>query len=332
MALNSQFYIERLPLESRCYEAISHPAALLDIKAPWQMGKTSLVLRIMNQARQLGYRVLVVNLHQAHSTLFSHLDKFLTWFCTTIARKLEQGGASREQLAGSSSKDNCTAFMENFVLAAADAPVLLVLENLDAIFPYPEMADDFLRLLRFWQEQSTYGDKNSILWEKLRLVLVRGTGLLDVPLNFYQYPLLMGLTIELQPFTPEQVDELARRHELHLSSQQLEQFHQLVAGHPYLVRLALYHIIGDNISIEEAIATASSNASIYRHHLHQLLGYLQQHPVLAAAFADVLHSPTPIKLELKLASQLHTLGLVDIKDNGVTASCELYRQYFQDMF
>jgi len=331
--LKSQFYVELTPIESRIYQEISQPGALLDIIAPWKMGKTSLMLRVLERARNLDYRAIVVNLQQADSTLFVNLDKFLMWFCASIARKLQlplpAGDYDWSKYYGS--KSNCTAFLQDDLLASSDTPVLLVIEEMDAIFSHREIADDFFALLYSWYEEGTYGDSNSTIWEKLRLVLVSGTELY-VPADVNRSPLQMGLTIELQRFTKAQVDELAERHGLHLSSQQLEQLNQLLAGHPYLVRLTLYHIAQDCITIEEMVSTATTDASIYQHHLHQLLGHLQQHPVLAAAFAEVLSSPTPIKLELKLASQLHTLALVDIKDNGVTASCELYRQYFQNMF
>jgi hypothetical protein len=37
--LDSPFYIERLPIESDCYEEIEQPGALIRIKAPKQIGK-----------------------------------------------------------------------------------------------------------------------------------------------------------------------------------------------------------------------------------------------------------------------------------------------------
>ena len=38
--LSSDFYVERVPYESQCYEAILKPGALIRLKAPQQMGKT----------------------------------------------------------------------------------------------------------------------------------------------------------------------------------------------------------------------------------------------------------------------------------------------------
>ena len=40
--LNSPFYVERPPVEQDCYDGINHHGALIRIKAPRQMGKTSL--------------------------------------------------------------------------------------------------------------------------------------------------------------------------------------------------------------------------------------------------------------------------------------------------
>lgn len=52
--LNSPFYVERPPVESRCYAEIMRPRALIRIKAPSQMGKTSLMVRILADAKQQG--------------------------------------------------------------------------------------------------------------------------------------------------------------------------------------------------------------------------------------------------------------------------------------
>jgi hypothetical protein len=46
--LDSPFYVERPPIERLCYETIVQPGALIRIKAPKQMGKTSLMLRILD--------------------------------------------------------------------------------------------------------------------------------------------------------------------------------------------------------------------------------------------------------------------------------------------
>jgi hypothetical protein len=52
--LASAFYVERVPYEAQCYKEILQPGALIRIKAPRQMGKTSLMARILYQAQRAG--------------------------------------------------------------------------------------------------------------------------------------------------------------------------------------------------------------------------------------------------------------------------------------
>jgi hypothetical protein len=59
--LDSKFYIERSPIEADCYERIVRPSALIRIKAPGHMGKSSLMARILNHAKQQGYQTADIN-------------------------------------------------------------------------------------------------------------------------------------------------------------------------------------------------------------------------------------------------------------------------------
>ncbi len=52
-------YVERPPIESRCYETILQPGSLLRIKAPKRMGKTLLIDKILHQATQQNYRTVL---------------------------------------------------------------------------------------------------------------------------------------------------------------------------------------------------------------------------------------------------------------------------------
>jgi len=87
--LNSAFYIQRTPVEERCYETILQAGSLIRIKAPKQMGKTSLLDRIIAHSNQRGYHTVRLNLLQANTTVFSNLDKFLRCFCAYVSHKLK---------------------------------------------------------------------------------------------------------------------------------------------------------------------------------------------------------------------------------------------------
>ncbi len=61
MPLDSQFYIKREPWDSRCIQEIENRAGLVRIKAPRQMGKTSLLARIRDRASDLGYQTVTLD-------------------------------------------------------------------------------------------------------------------------------------------------------------------------------------------------------------------------------------------------------------------------------
>jgi len=328
--LASAFYVERVPYEAQCYREICQPGALIRIKAPRQMGKTSLMARILAQAKEQGYRTVPLSFQHADSSVFTSLNELLQWFCAKITRKLKlphQVDDYWSDMYGS--KDNCTAYFEDCLLSATEQPLVLGLDEVDRVFQYPTIADDFFGLLRAWYEEAGYGDTGSDLWEKLRMVVVHSTEVY-IPLDINQSPFNVGLPIELSEFSTQQVQNLTQRHGLNWHSTQVEQLMSIVGGHPYLVRVALYNIAQQEITLTQLLDIAATEAGLYGDHLRRHLWNLQQHPKLASAFTQVVTTNEPVELESMLAFKLHSLGLVKLQGNFVTPRFDLYRQYFRD--
>ena len=328
--LASAFYVERVPDETQCYQEILKPGTLIRIKAPRQMGKTSLMARILYQAREQGCRTVPLSFQHADKSVFTNLNQLLQWLCAKITRKLRlphQVEAYWTDTFGS--KDNCTAYFEDFLLSETDSPLVLGLDEVDRVFQHPKITDDFFALLRAWYEEAGYGDSDSDLWAKLRLVVVHSTEVY-IPLDINQSPFNVGLPIELSEFSREQVTDLAQRHGLNWQTHQVEQLMTMVGGHPYLVRVALYYIARGELTLEKLVEIAPTEAGIYGDHLRRHLWNLQQHPELATAFAQVLVAQEPVELESVLAFKLHSMGLVQLRGNATVPRFELYRQYFRD--
>lgn len=79
--LNSRLYIERPPIESNTFTEVLKPGSLIRLKGPRQMGKTSLLRRILNHAQIHKIHVMTLGLHRADQSIFQSLDRFLRWFC-----------------------------------------------------------------------------------------------------------------------------------------------------------------------------------------------------------------------------------------------------------
>ncbi len=294
--LDSPFYIERAPIEACSYHAILQPGALIRIYAPRQMGKTSLMARILEQARWQGNTTVTLNFKLANREVFTSLDKLLQWFCVSVGKSLglsNQLADYWDEILGS--KSNSTDYFENYLLAEIDTPLVLGLDEVDMVFQYPEIASDFFSLLRTWHEKAKYGDRRSYIWQKLKLVVVYATED-DAWLNLHQ-SFNVGLPIALPEFTQEQVQDLARCYGLNWDADQVAQLMSLVGGYPYLVRTALHHIYYQDFTLEQFLPKSATQGRVYGEYVGRQFLKRQQNRELYTAFAQKTSSPIPVELD-----------------------------------
>jgi hypothetical protein len=318
--IDSSFYIERAAIDSRCYEAILQPSSLIRIKSPHQMGKTSLMDRILHRSLSQGGRAVKVNFQGADRSIFEDLDALLQWFCNKISWKLklpQQAGEWWSDTFGS--KDNCTSYFEEFILPAADSPLVLGLDDVDRLFQYPLVAADFFGLLRAWYEESGLGE-----WGKLRIIIAHSTEVY-IPLGSDESPFNVGLPIELPEFTFEQVRELVQQYGLRWTEDSTVRLMAMVGGHPYLIRLALYYIAQQDMDLGELLAIAPTDAEPYGEHLRRLWNNIKNEPALLAALQKVIGAETAVEIEPELSFRLYSMGIVVRKGNQIEPRCQLYR-------
>ncbi|BBD63139.1 TIR protein (plasmid) [Nostoc sp. HK-01] len=326
--LASLFYVQREPWESRSLEQMEKNAGLIRIKAPRQMGKTSLLARICHHATELGYRTATLDFLETDEAIFEDLTVFLKRFCALISRKL--GISPRkvsefwdEELFGP--KENCNDYFEQCILSDVTVPLFLGLDELDRLFPYNAVAKEFLALLRSWNEKAKVNET----WAKLRMAIAHSTESYVV-MDTNSSPFNVGLAVDLPEFNQEQVLDLVARHGLSWGTEETRQLMEMVGGHPYLVRLALYHVAQGDLTLTQLLATAPTDAGIYGEHLRRHLWNLQQNPELAAAFQKVVATDKPVCLPSMSAFKLNGMGLVSLQGNEVIVRHEcLYRPYFQ---
>ncbi|MBE9117942.1 AAA-like domain-containing protein [Lusitaniella coriacea LEGE 07157] len=327
LPLDSNFYIERPPLEEMVYRELLKPGSVIRLKAPRRRGKSSLLLRVQDRAIQEEYCVANVDFQQADKAIFANLDKFLRWFCANVSRELEiktQLDAYWDEDIGS--KVSCTIYFQGYLLKKLQYPFVLALNEINRVFEYPEIAEDFLPLLRFWHEQA----KKTEIWQKLRLVVAYSTEIY-IPLKLNQSPFNVGLPLKLLPFTLEQTQELARRYGLTwLNSSKVERLMKMVGGHPYLLQLAFYHLRQQAVAVEQLLEEATTTSGIYREHLQELRDALEEDTELKSALQRVIDTKESLKLEPRLAYKLDSMGLVKLDGDRAILSCELYRVYFRE--
>ncbi|NMF63141.1 AAA-like domain-containing protein [Brasilonema octagenarum] len=326
VSLQSAFYVERPPTEADCYETILQPGALIRIKAPRQMGKTSLLTRVLDHGTQHGCQTAYLNFQSADAEFFTSLDKFLQWFCGSIAQDLNLENKLTEYWQGVlGSKDKCTNYFQRYLLSEIHNPIVLGLDEVDQVFQYPQVASEFFGLLRAWHETS----KNKETWKKLRLVIVHSKEVY-IPLNINQSPFNVGLPIELPEFNSSQVQDLVQRHKLNWTQEEINKLMAMLGGHPYLVRKALHEIARGRISLSQLLKIAPTEEGFYNDHLRRHLRNLQEDSKLVTAIKQVVAATHPVRVETGLAFKLRSMGLVKFQGNDVMPLCDLYRLYFRE--
>jgi len=325
--LRSPFYVRRPPVETDCYAAVVKPGALIRVKAARQMGKSSLMSRILDHGSTQGYRSVPIYFQEADSEVFEDLEKFLRWFCAIIAEELDLDVPIETlwQSSASGNKRKCTNFFQKHLLPAIKMPLVLGLDEVDLVFQHLKIAQDFFALLRTWHERG----KNQATWQNLRLVIVHSREVY-IPLDMHQSPFNVGMPVELPEFSAVQVEDLAQRHGLTLSQQQVAALLAMVGGHPYLVRVALYELARGRLSLAELLQVAPTEEGPYEDHLRRHLANLHSDQRLVKAVEEMLCSQTAVVIGTDEAFQLDSMGLVRRRGNATELLCDLYQQYLSE--
>ena len=329
--LDSALYVQRPPIEALAFEEILKPGALIRIKAPKHMGKTSLVMRILAHAQSRGYSTVRLNLLQADDGVLSNLERLLRWFCANVSLQLDIESLLDDYWdADLGFKVSCTTYLQGYILGQLDSPLVVTLDEVNRLFKYPQVAQEFLPLLRFWHEEAN----NVPIWQKLRLIVTHSTEIY-ISLNINQSPFNVGLSLRLEEFDRSQIEELARRYGLDrerfgVEPEQIDALATLVNGHPYLINLAFCHLVTQNNDLEEILTEAATDTGIYRDYLRGHLITLGKHPELTLAYKQVIDAERPVILNSIAAYELESMGLVKLKGNETIPFCELYRIYFRD--
>ncbi|MEO0705717.1 MAG: AAA-like domain-containing protein [Cyanobacteria bacterium J06649_5] len=330
LSIKSAFYVPRPPAEEQAFHELDRPGGLLRIKAPSNTGKTSLLLRALEYARSQGARTVLLNIQEADTAVLDDLGRFLRWFCRNVAQQLGLENKLDDYWDEEIGlKVSCKIYFREYLLTQVSDPIVLALDEVDQLFEHPTLVQEFLPMLRVWHEEAMELE----VWQKLRLVLSYNSEVY-VPLKISQSPFNIGLSIQLPVLTIKQVIALAEQYKLDLSdslqSEQLSRLHQLVAGHPYLVQLALYWLSERDITLTSILENAHTQSGIYSHHLRRHWQIMQRQPHLQEAFAEVLKAPEDgAEVDTLMAYQLERMGLVYLQGNRAIVSSKLYYRHFK---
>jgi hypothetical protein len=325
MDAESRFYIEREG-DGVVRRALERQGVTITIKGPRQMGKSSLLMRVIQRAQAAGREAVYLDLQQFDQEVLAEADRFYIQFCQAMAEQLGlPDGTAEAWAAGGGNNQLATRYVQNQVLKPLNRPLLLAMDEVDRLFE-AEYRSDFFAMLRGWHNNRASPVPLFLPWKQLDLALVTATEPYHLIANLNQSPFNVGEVIPLDDFSAEQVADLNQRHGAPLAPGLLAQLMALLHGHPYLVRRALYLVAGGQMPVDQVLEQAASDYGPFGDHLRYHLFRIVDNKALRAGLRQVIRSNRCD--DEKTSRLLIAAGLARLEDGAVLPRCPLYASYF----
>jgi hypothetical protein len=323
MPLYTDYYLPR-DSDKDFHSSILRQDSIVLVKGPRQMGKTSLLARGLQYAREAGAAVAVTDLQKLGEQQLKSLDTLLLTLADWIS---DQTGFEFDSQTSWKPNRPAGRNFERFMtglLASNSKPFVWALDEVDRIFAY-EYAAEFFGLIRSWHnERATLPGAE---WHHLTVAIAFATEAHLFIRNLNQSPFNVGTQLTLQDFTPDQVRKLNEKYERPLKTDsELGQFYALIAGHPYLTSRGLHHLRSGSQTTAAFFANADAEDGPYGDHLRRIIVLLGRDEELAAYLRRLLTSGT--RNDEQYFYRLRAAGVIcGTSQASAKIRCDLYRSY-----
>jgi hypothetical protein len=320
MRPDDPFYIRR-EADDEVDDMVRRLGDVLVVRAPRQMGKSSLLTRYLNGCGKSGKQTVSLDLSLIESPILADYSNFLTSIATALLDNLQLGESPRigSQMA-------LTVLFRDRILKVISENVVIAFDEADRILGQPYQSD-FFAMLRSWLDRRA--DTTEPHWARFELALVISTE----PNLLIRDPLRSPFNrnaIFLRPFNSDECRQLNERYPGLLSPADAERLRvELLNGHPYLTRRAYYELARSRrASLGSLLASAHSLDGPFGDHLRALLVLLQEYPggELLEALGRIIRGGA-VSDQVILA-RLVGAGLLRWEGSRIIPANRLYAQFF----
>lgn len=325
MQLESPFYIQRAS-DAAMQQQIRRRGDTTVVKGTRQMGKSSLLARAFAMAQQQQHKAFYFDLQFLEAEHLESLERLLLHLGRKLSRAFKT--AIKPEVfwdAALGAKDNLTDFLAEAILAPAEAPVLLMFDEIDRLFNYP-YRDDFFATLRGWHNLRA----TSAPWRRFNLMIAHSTEPYLWIQDLNQSPFNVGHIIRLEDFNFAEAEALNAKHGAPITTpEEITELLNFLGGQPFLLRQAFYMLAQNRWTLAQLQNAAISETGPFGDHLRRFVWRLQERPELKNALREILHKgrcdDETHFLRLKAA------GLINGENRqSVHMRCQLYEQYFKN--
>ncbi len=324
--LNSPFYIDR-KVDVLFAEAVVRQDSIVLVKGARQMGKTSLLARGLQNAREAGKRVVLTDFQQFTTDQLQSADSLFLALARDIVDQLDLDlNIDDHWHPGWGWNVNFGRVLRREILYRDCEPIVWGLDEVDRLFGRPYSMDVF-GLFRSWHNARSLDPAGP--WASLTMAIAYATEAHLFITDLNQSPFNVGTRLSLSDFTADEVAELNRRYSEPMRDKyELSRFMALVGGQPYLVRQGLHFLRESGVRIMEFELVSDREDGPFGDHLRRMRKSLVQDTPLTAAVVSVLGGqPCPTSESF---FRLQSAGLL-AGSSAATASlrCGLYRRYLE---
>jgi DNA-binding winged helix-turn-helix (wHTH) protein len=327
MPLDSRFYIVR-PVDGQFRAAIARRDSIVLVKGARQVGKTSLLARGLQQAREAGSRIVMTDLQMLNESDLVSVESLFLALAQLIAYRLDLSVFPRDAWDPLHSPNfNFERYLQRHALAGSSAPIVWGVDEVDRLFSCP-FASEVFGLFRSWHNARSLDPEGP--WRRLTLVMAYATEAHLFIADLNQSPFNVGTRLTLEDFTPEQVADLNHRYGMPLrTDDELRRYFVLVGGNPYLVQSGLHEMAQHRLALDELEARAAGDDGPFGDHLRRMLASLAQDQTLHQAMIAVISGGSCPTAESFY--RLRSAGLVaGDTANDARPRCQLYAAFLKE--
>jgi DNA-binding SARP family transcriptional activator len=324
--LQSPFYVVR-PADAAFQTAVRRRDSIVLVKGPRQTGKTSLLARSLQQAREEGAVVVMSDLQKLSPEHLGSAQAFYQALARSLAEQLELTMQLQETWReADGTNENFERYVRREVLQKVASPLVWGLDEVDRLFDLPFSGSVFA-LFRAWHNERSLAPSGP--WGRLTLAISYATEAHLFISDLNQSPFNVGTRITLEDFTPGQVADLNGRYGSPLKDAEEERrYFRLVGGHPYLVRRGLHEMVTRPLDLAAFAMQADHDEGCYGDHLRRMLLALSQDEELCAVVRGMLQGQSCASLQSFY--RLRSAGvLVGDSPRNAQFRCHVYQTYLE---
>jgi serine/threonine protein kinase len=325
LPLSSKFYVAR-SADNQFRSSLMRRDSIVLIKGSHQVGKTSLLARGLQYAREAGATVVLTDFQKLNASDLESCDSLYRALAEMMADQinLEPVNEIRNPTRGPNS--NFDRYLRRVVLPKIRGSLVWGMDEVDPLSTCP-FGSEVFGLFRSWHNERSLDPKGP--WQRLTLVISYATEAHLFIRDVNQSPFVVGTPVILEDFNLSQVAELNERYGAPLKDQaEVSRFFQLAGGHPYLVSCGLHSMATRHMNVADLAFQSNRNGGPFGTHLRHILGLLLRDGELCVAVKQILQgSPCPTA---DAFYRLRRAGLIagDF-DQDCRPRCGLYADYLK---